>query len=319
MSTSASKVASLLKVLIGLSCVQLGHSVASGYGQIDAYLVENVDTDDVGPNMKEATEWLNSKLKLETNSSDQELLRSLREFTSLARIDKLNRCNMDSFKILLQNDKETHGRAHRKASKLGRLRRVEKIVQKYGLQHAKDCASVYPVKFKNQYRQMDQWKLYYVETMLDRISANRKSLVPRFVRGSGLERVGIFGSTDGAIGGQRDAKVIFQTLVLLAMNDPDKIVSKGQNEKLTVSLDQVSILFSKYLLQPCIYYVNQLADIFVPAEYDTLIFKQSYRDEADANKFKLARRNFKLCSMLINRDNQLLLEAITELAAKNNL
>lgn len=291
------------------------------YQEINNYLVDHVPTDDAESNMREAINWYNKELA-KRSIFNKAIREGLKQFTSLSKIGESNKCNRNTYAILRKNDRGTRGKVHKKRSKLGLFKRVEKVVYDYSINHALDCVPKYPSILKERYAQMDPVKVKTAEKLIDEIINSflysKKKLANENKRYATYTLVKSLKS----ITNKRTSKIALDTLDEYARDDPEKRFLKPVlNEKkgiMEVRKDKVRELVEKYLVAPCKYYVDQLGlNVFIPAHYDLSMLEVEDRykeDDEAALEFLLGWSRYHVCNLIADKDLNNLTKGICKLA-----
>lgn len=295
----------------------------NSYRHINHFLVDNVESDEIGPNLLAATKLYEKEKQDRWNIFNKHLVGALQQFISLNRIVNGEKCTKNSYAILLKNDRATRGRTHKIPSRLGILTRVDKIIYSIAINHAIECQTVYPELFKQRYSQLDKEKVEKVETFMNDIINHLMTEKKNFFRETKKYETVEQLQHVRSIHGKRKAQVAYDAIKLFASGDPDvKYLRKVVDEKegiLKVKKDKVVGLFTRYLVEPCEYYVRELGpNIFIPASYDIVMLEKEDRYSQDDKKsdFFLSWTRYRLCNLLIGKDKQSLISAVIKIADK---
>lgn len=298
------------------------------YQRINNYLVDKLgENDDAKDNMVEALRWVDVLEK--TRFKDPNLLRALKQLTALTKIGGENMCTRNAYGILRKNDLATQGRAHKRQTKLGALRRVDKIVYHYSIQHAIDCYRHYPRKFAQKRAQLDQVQMSYVEPLFDHVfqTVLRPASVMGFFANPNFknnidptELVRDITSLD------RDdvAEATLMKLRFYARNDPDskylEHVNDDRSGKYIINETKVKELYEKYIVKPCEHYIEQLGfDVFIPMRFDLMMLEPEDRYQLKDDQtieFYVGYAKFRACNLLVYQDKKALARRIVRAVHK---
>lgn len=295
----------------------------NSYKHINNYLVDNVETDDVFANLKAASLFYDKERVNSWNIFNKHLVGALEQFTALNRILNGEKCNKNSYAILLKNDRATRGKTHKVRSKLDRLVKIERIIYKIALDHSIECQTVYPKSFEQRYAQMDKEKIEKVGTftsdIMNQLMKEKKNFFRQTKKFETFEQLQHVKS----ISGKKEAQIAYDALKLFARQDSDakylRKVFDDKQGKMRLNRDKVGELFKKYLVEPCAYYVRELGpNIFIPASYDVAILdKEDRYEQVDENSsFFMGWIKYKFCNLLIGRDQKSLLSLVIKIASK---
>lgn len=308
-----------------------GKYYESVYEKINKYLVDKLEeNDNTKDNMESALEWLSS---LEGNSfMNGNLIKALKQFTSLTKIEGENMCTRNSYGILRKNDLATRGNAHKRITKLGAMRRVDKIVYEYSIQHAIDCFREYPRKFAIKRAQLDQTQLSYVEPLFDHIFQT-------ILRPSSF--LGIFSNPDRkknvdptevvrdirSLNRADVGEATLERMRYYARNDPDNkyldFVNDDRSGKYIIRDDKVKELYEKYIVKPCEYYIEQLGfDILIPMRFDLQMLEPEDRyllNNDQVIDFYTGYARFRACNLLVFQDRKALARQVVKAVHKQSV
>lgn len=289
------------------------HISNRNYEQINRYLVHNVRAEDVESNLAAAVEFLSSDPK-RGSLLNGSLKAALQQFTALKAIrDGLDKCSSSSYDILVRNDRTTGGKTHSRRVALDRLNKVERVIFDVAKQHAIDCQKVYPLEFKKRYAGLDRELVRPVEEYIRSVHdvclepKDRENEATRRAASRELARQRSVKPTAGFA----SAKVLYKVIETLAGRDKDsgfsEIVQVGGSDKREVNRDKLRLLFNKYLIEPCQYYVEKLGPgLFIPAEYDgeMVDYEAFYtQDSAEVTDFLVGLDGYHLCHFLVDEND----------------
>lgn len=294
----------------------------STYAEINNYLVDHVETDDVKSNMIEALKWYDAEVS-KKSMFNRAIVEALKQFTSLTKIGPDNQCNRNTYAILLKNDRATKRKTHKQPSKLGLMKRIEKVVYEYSMNHAIDCVPRYPTLLKEKLAKLDQDKVQRAENFVDNIIDGFRWSDKKFKNENKRYAIYTLVKSLKSISNKKTSKIALDRLNEYARDDPDrKFLKKVLNEKkgvMEIRKDKVGSLVDQYLIAPCRYYVEQLGlSVFIPANYDLIMLElqDRYKEEDDeALEFLLGWSRYHICSVLIEKDLKSLKKGVAKQAA----
>lgn len=294
----------LLLFLVGVFELRFG--VAFNDDVINEYLVRTVDNDEQEANFEALNGWLKEKERYPT-FFNQGLIKDLQSLVALTTTqDNLN-CNRDGYNILVAASKVTGSKAETMKVPYEKCRRLDKIVMKAAEKHATECQDIYVKRFNDRVKYMDVMYLARVEDYMARVRNSAKIPQPD---SDSIFSMGPMKCYNAVIESRWNA---FESLKLLAKDEPHKfpesVREKDEHGKEKINKVKVKQFLKKYLLDSCEYYYRELADIFIPAEYDAK--RSDARYTADI-KFRDAWINFRLCGCLVNSDITPLIEGLNQ-------
>jgi len=277
-----------------------GRYYENAYKTIDDYLTKNVASQEVEANMAKAKEWLELE-RAKGSSFKKGLVEALEQFTSLTRITETNRCNMNSHIILLKNDLATEHRA-REAETIER--RVDSIVRHFIMKHAIGCVPYHLKALKALYWQLDTKMLHRVDRFVSSIIESRIGNMGKELRGArGVDFVK-FGFSIDWLGRWSDVEATYKVIRELATEEADRTVRFLSNQMdsktkqvVPVNKDKIKLLFERYVIKPCEYYIRELAELLGHAEYDLL----AYQDGPEASELFPKILSNRMCHLLIDQ------------------
>lgn len=287
-----------------------GSHYQNTYCEINKYLTTHLNEDDTAKNIALASQWY-EELKRLNNPLNMGLIEALEQFLSLNQIGSANRCNANSYSILYSNDQATRGNAHKQASKIGPLRRIDRIVHEYSMRHAIECTPLYPAIWRSRRDKMDKAQVRVVENFMADVlesfmqvakdlKKEPKKLYARYKLAKSLR----------SIRSNKTAGLAVDALEDLSRSDPNRKylypVLTEDKKDVEFRKDKVQSLFLKYLVKPCEYYVKELgSDVFGPAHYDTMMLEEGDRfktDDPEVLNFLLGWTRFHFCEILLTKD-----------------
>lgn len=280
------------------------------YSEINKYLIKHRNEDDTTKNMALASRWY-EELKRLNSPLNKGLIEALEQFLSLDLITPANRCNVNTYSILHSNDLATRRNAHKQASKLGQLRRIDRIVNEYSMHHAIECMPLYPMIWRSRREKMDKAQVQVVENFMADVLGSFMQVNKDLKKepNKNFARYKLAKSLT-SIRDKKTAELAVDTLENLTRSDPNRkylypVLTENQKD-LEFRKDKVQSLFLQYLVKPCEYYVKGLGpEVFVPAHYDTLMLEEGDRfntNDQGVLNFLLGWTRFHLCEILLTKD-----------------
>lgn len=276
------------------------------YRLISKRLVENVGPIEGYPTH---LDWLIKELAKSDDVSPMrnpltaQMRKAYQQLAALRELDLGNKCNVDSYKILARNDLSTGRRAHVRIGLSGSpLRnRVDEIVYYYGLKHALECQTVYPVEFEQRYSELDTKKVHKVETFMKKVhhhpflnwtenNPNRRAEL--------LRSMALFNTLQ--IGWQSTAES--------ALNTFQEIEAESEHQELLIinlRKEKLGNLLEWHIIEPCKYYVDKLGPgLLQSATYDKAVLEPGNfypKLSPSVNKFLVAMDTYRICSQLVGK------------------
>lgn len=277
-----------------------GQSYKLTYVRINRYLLNHVDEEaDARENLSRAIDWMRSNPGKGTLFS-KSLMEALKQFTALIEIgaDEQRKCNWQSYNILLTNSQAS----------ASSMKRIDKIVRHFSLEHAKECSKVYPAKYKQTIQQMDTLQVERVESFTDDVINSK--LGGREITSRDFYDQLI--ATTCSSTTESDAHVALIAIRNLASEDSEvkylKQVLDDKRQTMIIREDKIGKLFENYLLEPCLYYVRSLGpQIFLPASFDATSLPQVVNSNGG---FYRAWTRFKICKCLVEKRDSSVKELI---------
>lgn len=247
----------------------------------------------------ESGRWFSSK----SQSTDD--MKAMRLFLAMGNIKDENRCEPESYNILIQVDRATSDKSRRRLDPDGIARRIERILLDYVLKQIDQCHEAHLEQFKHISRTMDQDKVKIVDIFFgpsierlasDQFQPNRdKSRVQRLYNMI-AEKISSLSS--------RSPKRIMESLKALVSDDEYAIcVSKYADSvdirELLVKDAEFRELYKNYLVRPCRYYTQKLG----PEVFKVVYFEDKFQhslDEKSLNFYESWTR-FHLCNQFIGQ------------------
>lgn len=290
-------------LFLGLMVTCRLQNALAGYGKVDKYLLQTVDSDNVDLNINAAEEWLTRNSNLKKSFLTRDPTEDFRTFVALKQVLGENKCTEASYKIMRENELNI-GDLFIKVHSDSVKRRIDKVVSKIFEQHASSCQDVWPVILKQKLSRIeDQSKLVrggilaeaiLLETLGGKTVSRPKQLYDMFI-GNLLE-----------IKDLRRSRSIYQKLIEFAKEDSDlQFLQPVVNEKTgkkSVRSDKIKDLVGKYLVEPCSYLVDQLGpDIFIPARWDATTLPPNSGDI----QFYAYWTDFRICEVVAKNSEKL--------------
>lgn len=110
------------------------------FRRINSHIIDAVESDDIEVNINETKRWLEEL----SDSKEASLREAIESFLSLSRLVEQDiKCTKVSYEILRKNYLGTAGRSKDVVSSYVLPRRIDIIVNHYGVKHAKECHNYY--------------------------------------------------------------------------------------------------------------------------------------------------------------------------------
>lgn len=304
------------------------HHRSSPFSQINKYLTENVKSDDVEANMAKAKEWLASAPSAQPPVK-QSVVEALKVFTQLHDVlGGEDKCNSDELAILIKSDELARGRALVPPSRLSPLRRIDKIINHYYVQHAQNCRKFYPQIVANKVAKIDADTLARIDAFTSKIVAEqRERTIVKHNLAESQKTAVTFGMYFRTIGEPSNARVVYDVLVELVKDDPERdnlqknLVEAHENNrpgsvviaatKRPVNKAKIDELFKRYLVTPCRAFVRELADDLMSASFDMKVLEKADKFDLSQAEFYKTWSKYHICELLVKRDQRTLLRYVT--------
>lgn len=276
--------------------------------KISTHLESRVDSEDLDKNLAEARSLLELKLKRDTSifrrKSSSTTINALKRFVALEKVlADTSLCGQYNHEILIaagslfDNIELDEDTVHQDG--LGRLKR---IVREAALQHAQKCLPKYQAIFDEKYSSMNMELVSKVGHLFS------KAMDQKLIKYIGLHKdpnlkmiapQGLFMRREGA-------RLIYWTLQRLGDYDDININAikcvngiPRRKECDPLMVEGVKQLMIEHVIQPCEYFVDELAGLFSTAELDLRATKGL---KLGNQLFNLAFTQLKLCNDLLSSD-----------------
>lgn len=292
--------------------------------KINEYLTQNIETDDVEENLQKVNDLLEAEKKRKS-FLNVGFIRALERFVKLSEIKGANKCSMNSYSILFENNEALNDRVHKPDNVSTKsLTRVESIIYNKSLYHAIECQKTYPREYVKLMSEMDKNRIkklhLFQDNLFSKFLFNEGKLQDDTPKSEVLEVMNQVNSLKS----KKIARIAYDAIEELAHNDPDRKYLKlvFENNNVLLRTDKVKELFLKYLIEPCEYFIRELDKIFVPYNYDKLMLKpeQTYQPKCEQDfMFFISLSRHKLCKLLVEDDQSILLENVIAVAYNGGL
>lgn len=272
------------------------------YDRINRYLVSHVNTDEVGPNMEAASNWLKGSGSKRIPLLSTIPISGLKQFTALQQVVDDPKCDRADLEILRANEVAV-GLYDLVYDRMVR-RRVDKVMQEIFEKHAEHCHQIYLDAYHRKEQRLDgvaAWRAANIANTvlkMDRLLKSRdrlhsaEQLFEEYI-------VQAFRIED-CIG--RD--YLRSAIKANAKGDPNLRYLDGITDDLgdedKVSLAKIGELVNRFLIEPCRALVDELGpDLFVPARFDAKFYTKV--DESNRDYY-LAWVGFMICKALTENE-----------------
>lgn len=302
--------------------------------KINEYLTQNVKTDNIEENLQKANELLKLEERKNSLLFNRGFVKALQRFVKLNQIKGDNKCNMNSYSILFENNESSlGGQLHKVASEISQksMNKLQTIIYKQSLDHALECQEVYFREYTKLLSEIDL-------NLIKKVRVFQDNLFGEFLFNRGKfqddtpksELIATMNQLNG-LKSKKVAHIAYDSIEELAHNDPDKKYLKVvfENKDIVLRSDKVKELFVKYLIEPCEYFTKEFDKIFVPYEYDRLMLEPAKRQQQQQQtlggkseeelKFFVTLSRHKLCKLLVENERTVLLENVTAVAYNGGL
>lgn len=307
---------SYIVISILVVCSVAIHNVQAGYTRLNNYLIDKVSTDEVGPNLEAAANWLkeqeNSKLLFLSRAP----IGDLKKFTALQQVVDDTKCDHEAYEILRANIDA--------ADSVGNVRRVDKLILRVRKAHAVKCQSVYPISYLEKKQQLDATVSGSVKEIGDKIISwdlldRRRGYTAAYP--SNLFREYIAPDLAFRKSFIDIAFALRDALTKNSEEDPNAMylrrVSDERSGKRLVHKDKIKELSRKYLIEPCKQYEAVMGpDLFEPARLDAEIHHVLNEENQD---FYLGWSYYKFCKAITADESEVFDEAIKVVPKKSLL
>lgn len=251
-----------------------------GYKAVNEYLISKVDSSaPISANMDVLFERVGS------NYVEKREKIVARKLTGLKVLE--GRCDQLSYEALKDNDLGTDNKSYDVTSRKSAPRRIDKIVNYYGKQHAISCQKRTESLFKPLMKLFDRQALKslstWIEPLIDRYLADFEP--PKGVEiGDDFSRKVFYGLIKTTI---KERPIIFDvvhaynTIKTLVQENPDdeKFLHYFLDERQGMRVFNFEGLYEKYIKNPCQAYQGQMKELFDRANYDAKYHHDVNSDE----------------------------------------
>lgn len=286
----------------------------AGYHRLNEYLVANVDTDDIEPNIEAAKAWLDRKgqsLVSVAPTSD------LKKFIALEQVINEPKCDRTDYAILFENEDEVglyYSFLYDKVK-----RRVEKVIVSSIKIHAEKCHKVYIDRYYNKQKLLDSVLAKRVATFTKTLLEKNRFSIPaevfyqpeHLLHGYVLHH----SSVRYCLGEQH----LNAAILSVARDNPSiecfkKIPTEPRcRDDTQVQADEVKHLIKDYLIVPCRFYLDEFGpDLYVPASFDVRYFYEIDKSKPD---FYMGWVSFLICREIVDNEGIVHLNAARSITA----
>lgn len=273
------------------------------YKGLNDYLVKNVDSDEVGPNMEAAIGWLQ-----EQQSVGQTNLREMNMFTALQQVMEDSKCGREAFEIKRENEQSVN--LHKLLEHERVLRRVEKVMAKIFKDHARRCSKVYLDRYRAKTRELSPYFAQVENISRPIMNVEIHNPVTLFFEYLDYRPTLRSFANDNAV---------VQALVSNAREDPDfkngLETMNARTGKASVNYENLKQLANKYLIEPCLRFMDDFGpDVFVPARFDCEDYLEVDKKEQE---YFLGWSYYLICQAYTN-NKKAVFDSVAR-SAKNNI
>lgn len=255
--------------------------LSDDYDEIELHLIDHVESDNLETNMREAKRWYHDEV---LHSSNKVLDKAVKLFISL---DDMRKCTGESFRIIEGNDYLTGYSARNRPTS-----RVEKIIDHYAKDHARECLPKYPEILRQKY-----------EKVGDLITSRAHALTDAILY------------KDPEYSGE----LLYKVVEKMTRDDPDrKYLGRRMNphtQWLEFNEEKLRDLYNKYVVDACRKFVALNDDELLQARrYDQ---EWVYRRETDRLMLDFEDRYW-ACNSIIGSDSERLFKDFRYKASFNH-
>lgn len=275
-------------------------AIEAAYGRINKYLVEEVDSDEVGANLAAASKWLKEHQNERHTFLSKIPISDLKKFTSLQSIVDDSRCDHVAYEILRTNERVVNLQQLIEENRV--LRRVDKVLFQVFEQHSKRCLPIYRLNFNAKKLQLSTTTLKYVSNLGKLIMKadgliiqSPEYLFQRYIRQPQIEPF-------------EHKETLYEALIINAKKDTDvkylRRVAEESTGKLVLHKDKIRELTRSYLIGPCEQFERELSlDLFIPARFDGYTYNEisNVNQDQDYREYYLGWSYYMICQALIKR------------------
>lgn len=261
------------------------------YDELEKYLVANVNTDAVEPNLEAAAKLLKAQ---KNKFSSQQVVPNgdLADFTSMQHAVDGTNCDFEAKQSLQIN---------RVALAMygfsSPVRRVEKVFDEILTNHAIKCLEVYPKIFSEKKQEIGETVFKRVEEMVGAI-IKEDLLSPGNRRfHTEIEPYGLLDHYAITVN-PLDIRKFVGLRSALRPRLAKKLFSGGRNGEPQLSgKNRIKELVEEYVMTPCWIYESEVGkDLFIPAEFDAKVYNKL---EDDMKDFYLGWSYYKICRAIL--------------------
>lgn len=299
---------SYILILVCLGVLSsLTKTVVAYNGLLDNYLVGNVNTEEIGPNMEAATKFIETYKGTRRHavlSSTQ--IQEWRTFVALQGIIDNPKCDDSEYELMRANEAIVGLQALKQKEMVNR--RVDKIMLRIFKIHSEKCSDVYRKRYRSRKEQVDAvtWDrvLELCSAIMDYDESEAySSRARKFYTADNVFTRYI--RTVPLMDTYSNEGVFWSALRVSGKNDPNikyiRRVADANTGKLVVHKDKIMQLSDEYLTKPCRKYVDAFkTDLFIPARFDA-----SYYFNIDSTKreYYAAWSIFMICHSMLSTHN----------------
>lgn len=162
----------LLATLVLTSLALTG--IQADYGRINRYLIAHVDSDEVGPNMEAASNWLKENDGKKMSLLSTVPVSDLKQFTALQQVMGNPKCDQTEYALLYANDRAVRLYDLVFGEKVHR--RVDKVLHAIFKDHAQKCHQVYIGEFRA--KELDSDTVSRVSNIAHAILEKKRFIIP---------------------------------------------------------------------------------------------------------------------------------------------
>lgn len=287
-----------------ISTFSEGPDLSREYAAINSLLEKQTKSDEAKENFDKIRHWLKSWHLVRLS---KEQLDAARLFISLAKLNKLNQCNLDSFNILHANYIAANSIAHFGKKHLASSNhRINTIIGKFIDQYTSDCLDSYFDLYRKQMEQVGSEIKESVEGLVKNVIFE--------LYGKGRGKI-VLNNQDELLNFVKIYPIIYLAIIdnnNYLLNELKNSNSNDWNEKSImkpVELDwlgnkvkqvdrfKLQSLYDKYIYKPCKEYILKLEIVFKPIDFGTRTLKVPVKSGEQLD-FYLNWATFELCNTL---------------------
>lgn len=296
-----------------------GFDLTDEYRDLNSLLKQKTDETNPESNFEAALQIKELNLEAKTNAQ-RNMLEAVELFLALKTISRDgNDCNPNAANIIEQNSRATDRKALLEGG--GDLDRIAGIVGAVARHHARECQSIYEMKFNDIFKGMDELKKSRVSEFLhDLIEWAISDKYESNVSKSEAQRY--YNIVSWRINPSRklfSPSYLYGTLKKVAEDDTESIylepVDKSRKKEGAFVSDKFHSLYEKYFVLPCEHYKQELgAQVFDQKDY-LRAFEQVNENNPE---FYKVWAQYHLCSEFKERSDSIFGKLIRSLLEKEN-